>query len=149
MTHPNTWLLVADAAGARIFLVDATTRTLVREPLYELSAATPPSSEIGSDRPGRTFHSAGPSRHAKEPPTDPHRYEKMRFAREVADLLANARTRRAFDRLVVVAPPQMLGDLRAAFAEDVRLVVTDEAAKDLAMFAPHELESHLGDLLGR
>jgi hypothetical protein len=40
--------------------------------------------EIGSDHAGRSFDSAEFSRHAMEPPTDPHSHAERVFAQEVA-----------------------------------------------------------------
>lgn len=149
MTVSRTWLLVADAARARIFAVDLEAHALNRIPKHELDAETAPSRELGSDRPGRTFDSAGQGRHAKEPPTDPHRYEKRRFAHRLAVLLTAELRQGAFDRLLVVAPPQMLGDLRADYSDDVRAALVEEIAKDLTALAPHELEARLPELAGR
>lgn len=147
MGNDRTWVLVADAGRARIFAVDPATAALDRTPLHDLTTETAPSRDIASDRPGRTFQSAGVGRSAKEPPTDPHRYRKQRFASDLAELLASERGRGAFDRLVVVAPPQLLGDLRADYTPELRAVVISEVAKDLAMFAPHELDERLADVL--
>jgi protein required for attachment to host cells len=70
-----------------------------------MTAETAPSHDVTSDRPGRTFDSAGDSRHAKELPTDSHRYEKRRFAHELAGLLEHQRTSEAYGQLLIVAPP--------------------------------------------
>lgn len=147
MNETKTWLLVADASGARIFEVAADGRSMQREPVQAFETETPPSREIASDRQGRTFDSAGEGRHAKERPTDPQRYEKERFARHLADALRKAYTGHAFGRLAIVAPPQMLGDLRACLDDEVRKAVVKETAKDLAMQPAHELERLLDDLV--
>lgn len=149
MTKATTWLLVADAERARIFAVAADGATLEREPLHELTAEMAPSREIASDRPGRTFDSAGEGRHAKAPPTDPKRHEKERFARAVVELLESARGRSEFDHLAVVAPPPMLGDLRTLLSPQLRAMVVAETAKDLAMRPAHDLETQLAELLVR
>lgn len=144
MKAPTTWLVVADAGGARFFDVDAN-GVLNRTPHTTLQADPAPSREIASDRPGRTFDIAGEGRHAKAPSTDPHRYEKKRFAHTVADRLDTAVGRREVERLVLVSPPQLLGDLRAAMSSSVKGVVVREVDKDLAMLPPHELERYLAD----
>lgn len=149
MATKTEWMLVADAARARIFEVDAAKGALVRTPVREMTAETLASREIGSDRPGRSFDSAGQGRHAMEPPTDPHRYEKRRFAHDLAEVLEDERKKGNFGRLYLVAPPQMLGDLREALSDGLRRLVGCETAKDLAMLAPHEIEEHLDEVLGR
>ena len=49
-----------------------------------------------------------------EPGTDPARYEKIRFARDVTGKLHGEWKQNVFEPLVVIASPQFLGDLRAA-----------------------------------
>lgn len=142
MTRETTWLVVADGAGARLFEIVGG-GGLDREPRATLRADTAPSREIASDRPGRTFDSAGAHRHAKEPPSDPHRYEKRRFAQALAEHLENAVARGAVDRLVVVAPPPFLGDLRAAASATLKARVVSDVDKDLTHLPAYELERHL------
>ena len=147
MPKPTIWLLVADAARARLFQVEQPQLTLSAALGRELIGSNLPSREIGSDRPGRTFDSAGEGRHAKEPPTDPARHAQQTFAREVVQLLDEKRLKGAFDRLIVVAPPQFLGDLRAAMTVQLRAAVVAEIGKDLSKLALPELQDHLRDTL--
>ena len=51
------------------------------------------------------------------------------------------------DRLVIVAPPVTLGDLRAATSDRVRTKVVGEVAHDLTKIANNEVAEHLKDLL--
>ena len=146
MKAPTTWLVVADAGGARLFDVDAN-GVLTRTPHTTIEADPAPSREIASDRPGRTYDRAGQGRHAKEEPTDPHRYEKQRFAHALAERLETAVTRHEVARVVVVSPPQLLGDLRAAMSDVLAEAVAAEVDKDLTKLPPHELERYLADEL--
>jgi protein required for attachment to host cells len=143
MAKKETWILVADAARARVFRFDREEKRL--EPAWheQLVGSKLASRKIGSDRPGRTFDSGGEGRHAKEPPTDPARYEKERFAREVVDRLEDELNRHAFGALVVVAPPQFLGDLRTNLSPQLAACVTAEINKDLSKLTPSELLEHL------
>jgi protein required for attachment to host cells len=113
----------------------------------ELIGSKLPSREIASDRPGRTFDSGGQGRHAKEPPTDPARHAQEEFARDVVRLLDEKRQSRAFKQLIVVAPPQFLGDLRALMPQQLREAVSEEIAKNLSKLSPQELQDHLRDVL--
>jgi len=147
MPKPIVWVLVADAARARLFQVEQPQQTLHAALGRELIGSNLPSREIGSDRPGRTFDRGGEGRHAKEPPTDPARHAQAEFAREVVQLLDEKRESRSFERLIVVAPPQFLGDLRAAMSQQVREAVSAEVAKDLSKLPLHELQDHLREVL--
>lgn len=142
----RTWILIADGSRARLFLSQGHGTDLQPALDQEFIGVNRPSREIGSDHPGRAFDSAGQGRHAMEPPTDPHRYEKQRFANEIAGILDAARCKGSFDHLVIIAPPQALGDLRAQLSAGVRKMVAGELAKDLTKVPVHQLAGHLRDL---
>lgn len=148
MTRHDTWVVVANGAHARVFQLRKSQK-VVLEPAWEHQpvGSNLSSRAIASDRPGRTFDSAGEGRHAKEPPTDPARYEKERFAREVVQRLDDARKQHAFEALIVVAPPQCLGDLRAAMSTQLEACVTAELNKDLSKLKPAEIIEHLKDVI--
>jgi protein required for attachment to host cells len=65
----------------------------------------------------------------------------------LADALALGLRRKAYDRLVIVAAPSALGDLRAALSEQVRAKVIREIAKDLTKTPDSEVAGHLGDVI--
>jgi protein required for attachment to host cells len=52
-----------------------------------------------------------------------------------------------YDKLVLVAPPATLGDLREALAKGVRACVTAEIAQDLVKIPASQLQSHLVGVL--
>jgi protein required for attachment to host cells len=49
--------------------------------------------------------------------------------------------------LVLVAPPQAVGDLRSRFSEDLKRMVTAELNKDLTKIPIHELPDFLGEVM--
>ena len=69
MKRPVTWILIADGSRAKVFKVAGKGKIEEKD---EMAAAHPPTRDLVSDRPGRTFDSLGDGRHAKEPPTDAH-----------------------------------------------------------------------------
>jgi protein required for attachment to host cells len=140
------WILVADAARARVFRLEGPGMRLAPALERELISLNIPSHEIASDRPGRAFDSLGEGRHAMAPSTDPKRYEKQRFAHGVAELLDKQRRQNSFQRLVVVAPPQMLGDLRNAMSAELKKLIETEITKDLSKLSADQIEQHLQEL---
>ena len=66
------------------------------------------------------------------------------FTRAVARLLDRSVQDEAFDRLVIVAPPQVLGALRGALSSCVRARVASEVSKNLIYCSSYELPKHLG-----
>lgn len=146
MQAHNTWIIIADASRARIL-----ERQNRNGPLREVEGArleqhVPPSHEIGDDRPGRTMVSGGAVRHAYTARTDPHREAKRDFIKDLARRLDESLTTGAFDKLILIAPPQALGDLRAALSAPVARRVIGELHKDLTKTPDHEIAPHLADL---
>jgi protein required for attachment to host cells len=146
MKRITTWFLIADGTRARIAYNDGPGRGI--KPVFdeEFRGQNLADRDIVSDRPGRTFDSGGEGRHAKEPPSDPRELEKRNFARGLARRLDEAAHRGDFDRLVLVAPPKVLGNLRALLSAKARAKVTQEIHKDLTQIPLREVQGHLGDL---
>jgi protein required for attachment to host cells len=146
---PNTtWILIADGARARVLAQARDFAPL--EPAFEqeeFTGSTAQSREIASDRPGRSFDSGGQGRHAMEPPTDPQRYAKYTFARELATRLEEAAHAGRFARLVLVAAPKTLGDLRELLPGVVKAKIVAEIDKDLTKVPGPELAKHLAPVL--
>jgi protein required for attachment to host cells len=148
MKKTVTWVLVADGKRAAIFHNDGPNRGLAPVPGHRYETALPPDRELRSDKPGRTFDSAGGGqRHGISPPTDYHRLEKERFAEGIAEKLETAALANEFDRLVVVAAPQTLGVLRGALRQHATAKLTGTIDKDLTEESAARIAAHLGDLL--
>jgi protein required for attachment to host cells len=98
-----------------------------------LEQDNPPTREQGTDRPGRANASVGAARSAMEE-ADWHHIAKERFAVELAEALYRQAHANRFEKLVVIAPPKILGDLRKAFHAEV--------ARRVAAEIPKELTSH-------
>ncbi len=61
----------------------------------------------------------------------------------MAALLEKQRTCGAFDRLLVAAPPAMLGDLRPHFAREIERCIVADVHEDLTHLSDHEIWEHL------
>jgi protein required for attachment to host cells len=144
----RTWIVVADGAFARVFESLGASQRLVPIEAMTMSGDHRASHEILADRPGRTNESVGPTRHAIEPSTDPHRSLKRTFAEHVVHTLASRLADKSFDRFVLVAPPKTLGDLRGALTPALRSVLHAEVAKDLIKTPQNEIITHLTDVVG-
>jgi protein required for attachment to host cells len=129
----NSLVLVGDGQKA-LFLRNkgnAQRVDLVVERILERD--NPPTREQGTDRPGRSTASLGVARSAMEE-VDWHYLAKERFADELAEALYRHAHANLFDRLVIIAPPKILGSLRKAFHAEV--------ADRIAAEIPKELTSH-------
>lgn len=146
MRASKLWVVVADGSRGRIFKLSKE-RELVPAYNRELIGTSLPNREIASDRPGRTFDRDGGGRHAKEPHTDAKRHAKSKLAHEIGRVLDDERKKHTFDRLVVVAPPQFLGDLRTEMPKPLQDLIVAEVNKDLSKLAPHQLSIQLKDVI--
>lgn len=142
MKPKRTWILIADGARARIFLNAGPGRGLSPAVDDEFATERRPTRDVMADRPGTAVPGAGP-RHGYAPRVDWHQFEKRRFAASMAGVLNEAARRRAFDRLVLVAPPEPLGALRAKLEPTARQRVVREIGKDLTGVDERELAGRL------
>lgn len=126
----GTLVLAADGGKALLFRNEGDEKYTVLKMLAHEEIANPPSSELGSDRPGRSFSSTSDRRSAYSE-TDWHRQGKERFARRVAELLEEAAEGNDAG-LVIVAPAQFLGSLRDQLRAAVKRRLLAEIEKDLA-----------------
>ncbi|MGB8273930.1 MAG: host attachment protein [Alphaproteobacteria bacterium] len=141
-----TWFLVADGARARILANDGPGKGLYDAADRDFIGAHERMRDLVSDKPGRTQESSPTGiRSAMEPTTDWHRMEKTQFAKYMADILEKAALAKAYDQLVLVAPPQCLGDLRGVMGRHAKDRVIAEFDKDLTHVPIHELAQHFGD----
>jgi protein required for attachment to host cells len=149
MKPKRTWVLIADGGHAKVFQSEGPSSDLVLVEGMIFSADLPANRDILADRPGRVFESQGRARHAKENPSDPHRELKRAFAKKLAGVLEAKLAEKRFEKLVLVAPPVTLGDLRDALPKSVHSKVVAELAHDLVKTPHGELAGHLEDVLGR
>ncbi|MBM9594328.1 baeRF12 domain-containing protein [Roseitranquillus sediminis] len=136
----ETWVLVADGEKALFLVNDGDEEYPVLTVRRKEEHENPPTHEQGANRPGR--FSDGPERagiagaegHAQRStvePTDWHELEKERFADEIADILYKRAHEGAFKRIVLVAPPRVLGELRNKMHQEVAQRVVGEVDKTL------------------
>jgi protein required for attachment to host cells len=141
-----TWVLVADGKRGMIFSHDGPGHGLAAVPDMKFETELHPSRDIVSDKPGRVQESGYSGRHSVEP-VDYHRVEKAHFAQELAKRLDAALEQGKCQRLVLVAPPRALGDLRQALAPKSRSAVAGEIDKDLTQAKLPEIAKHLEAVL--
>lgn len=137
----RTWVLVADGARARIFVKGS--KTLNNVMGQDFVGENLKDSEAGTDKPGRGFESANPTRHAYQPRTDWHQYHKELFAKELCTILEKANENAEFDELIIISPPKTLGDIRGHLNKHILSKVTAEFPKDITKFSEHELVNYL------
>jgi len=135
----NTLLLVGDGQKALFLRNKGNAQRVDLVVEWILARDNPPTLEQGSDRPGRSSASPGVARSAMEE-ADWHHIAKERFAGELADALYRHAHANLFDKLVIIAPPKILGNLRKAFHAEVAERVAAEIPKELTSHPVAEIE---------
>ena len=69
------------------------------------------------------------------------------FAKQLSTILDDGRNRRRFMRLVLVAEPRFLGNLRAALNSSTAALITAILDKDLGGVEPRLMPKHLADII--
>lgn len=127
--NPVTWVLVADAREAQIYVRGRNHDMLV--PVGDTLKAKPIERETGRHALGRVYESKSATRHMVEPAVDIRQETRQRFMREVAEKLEASWEQHAFDRLVLIGPPKVIGNLRENLPDDVKETVIAEVGKEL------------------
>jgi protein required for attachment to host cells len=147
MKPTKTWILIADGARARVLENDGPGKGLIAIDRLVFQGDHAATHDIVDDREGRTYSSHGPRRSAVDAHTNPHRELKKTFAHHLADILAHELDAGSYGRLVIVAAPVTLGDLRKVLAPKVAAKITGEVNKDLTKTPNSDVAHHLEDVL--
>ena len=103
----------------------------------------PATHEQGTDKPGRTYASAGGGRRSSMEATDWHDIEEHKFTRDVAAAPEKLVREGKIKAIIIASPPRTLADLRHALHADVKKCIIAELAKDLTNHPVHEIEKRL------
>jgi protein required for attachment to host cells len=138
----GAWVVVCDGAKALILenngdrnYPDLRTRDVFEQ-------ANPPTSEQGTDRPGRSHSSVGPGRSAVGQ-TDWHDQAEAKFLKELIEKVHLAVHGGETKELVIVAPPRALGMIREHYTPAIKAALQQEVDKDLVKIPVDQIEKHL------
>ena len=142
MKHPRTWYIIADGGRARFVERDETGayRTVLSFVAADMHKR---SRDLGLDRPARVKESANAARHAVEPRRDLHEAAKEDFIALVAEDIEAGHGRDQFDRLVLIAPPRVLTELKQKLSKPITKIVVSDLQKDLTKVPDHDLAKHI------
>jgi protein required for attachment to host cells len=135
----NTLVLIGDGQKALFLRNKGNPQQLNLQVEHILEQDNPATREQGTDRPGRSAGSVGAARSAMEQ-ADWHYIAEERFAGTIADVLYRLAHGNRFDKLVVVAPAKVLGNLRQAFHAEVTERIVGEIPKELTSHPIPDIE---------
>lgn len=140
----TAWILVSDAARARIFETIGEDHGLVEIACYANPSLRGAPSLYSTGQPlPRCHESVGNTRHIIEPHTTYKDKETQGFAHSLVVRLLNAHAHHRYDRLFFVAPPHFLGALHEQLRHPATVGFAGELAKDVVALPPVELLEYL------
>ncbi len=131
----NALIAVADGRKMLVLRNDGTPRKPDLSVLAHNEQRNPDTHEQGSDRPGRAFTASG-GRSAAYAEADFHEIAEERFAAEVAAHINQRALANGFDKLIVVAPPRTLGELRGQWHKETQARLIGEISKEATNLPP-------------
>jgi protein required for attachment to host cells len=136
------WVVVCDGSKA-LFLQNAGDAKFPNLQMRQvMEQPVPPTSELGSDKPGRSHSSVGAGRSAVQQ-TDFHTQQEEEFLRQVMTKLDSAAQSGQMKSIILVAPPRALGVLRQHYTHALKQAVREEVQKDYVRMPVYEIEKHL------
>lgn len=138
----DAWVLIADGEKA-LFLKNVTDAENPNLDVIRKEAQDNPKDiDQSANRPGR-MHDNGPGHKSAVDDTDWHELAKERFADEMAEILYGQAHKGRFDKIVLVAPPKTLGELRQKLHKEVADRVIGEIPKTLTNHPIDEIEKQI------
>ncbi|WP_020042254.1 host attachment protein [Salipiger mucosus] len=142
----GTWVLIADGEKA-LFLRNDLDETNPDLNVVRIEEQENPSDyDQSANRPGR-MRDTGIGQASAMDDTDWHELAKERFADEMAEILYKLAHKNAFKRIVLVAPPKVLGEMRSKLHKEVSSRVVAEVDKTLTNHPLDKVEQLLRDEL--
>jgi len=142
----GTWVLVADGEKALFLRNDLDAENPDLNVVRIEQQENPSDREQSANRPGRVADN-GPGQKSAPDDTDWHQLAKDRFADDLADILYKQAHKGAFDRIVLVAPPATLGELRSKLHKEVQDKLVAEIDKTLTNHPIDKIERLLHEAL--
>lgn len=104
--------------------------------------------DLKSDASGRNYKGQGPAAHGVQPRSDAHDLAEEQFVAQWVKILDQARAKKRFDQLLLVADPRTLGRLRERMGKALQQHVLADYDQDLTRLGSKALETRLRKLAG-
>ena len=143
----RTLIVITDGAHARFFLHEGPGMGLKPLSAEEMNADVPAGRDIMADRPGRSFSSVSEGRSAMEPKSDPRELVEKAFVSSVLERAEKLFAGQDAARIVIVADPGSLGEIRKALPHGLKDKLTATLDKDLTKIPVKDLPKHFEGVL--
>ncbi len=132
---PRLWIVVADREKAQIYRKTA-------KGVERIADAKNGHAKSHLEVAG----SAGTVPHGYDVRSEKRHHSDSAFIQKLTEWLDRASKEKVFDRLVLVASPHTLGDIRALLSKNVHDHIAVEVDKDLIKLSDKEIEDHLSKI---
>jgi len=144
-----TWILAANATGAKLYETDALrvgSKELKLIDEFSHQENRERISDIVSDKEGHYQSDFGSGQGSFADRSDPKVIEAERFAQVLAAKLNKGRVDHLYHNLVVIAPSKFHGMLSEKCPRDVLNLIRHNVQKDYTKISDRELQAHLSEL---
>jgi protein required for attachment to host cells len=164
--HQETRVVVADAIRARFFRVSPPEfrfeefhsdmaqhvpqppHSTLKEEGEDLVSLQGRTTQASRGDMGRSHESASPTRHVIESHSTDAALDRTAFAQRIVNHLEQQFRNHRFDRLVLVMPSRMLGEVHPHLSKPLKSILTHEVDHDWTSLPPSTLQDRLRDTLG-
>jgi protein required for attachment to host cells len=164
--HQETRVVVADAVRARFFRVSPPEyrfeechsdraqhvpqppHSTLKEEGEDLVSLQGRTTQASRGDMGRSHESASPTRHIIESRSTDAALDRTAFAQRIVNHLEQQFRNHRFDRLVLVMPSRMLGEVHPHLSKPLKSILTHEVDHDWTSLPPSTLQDRLRDTLG-
>jgi protein required for attachment to host cells len=140
----KTEVCVADGRKLLLLVNDGDAKfpdlRVIREDEYEAER----NRDISSSPPGRVFQS-GDARRSSYEEADFKQLAEDQFAADAAEILNKRALANSFDKLIIVAPPKTLGEMRQHYHKVLAGRIVGEIAKEATNRPPDWIASMIAD----
>lgn len=134
-----TWILIADAALAKLYSAKNIRGEWSLVQTFDNPAAHEQDQDLVADKFGSYKAPMEPGGSAFDERTDPKRAEIDQFGRHLANVLREGRTRNAYQRLILVAPPRFQGIVKKHCDAHTEQCFIHHLAKDYVHLPEREM----------
>lgn len=124
-------IVVADGGSARFLAISPDHTSLMVRQTITSGDIHLKTHDLMTDKLGRSFESASPTRHGIAPRHDPHEMAKEHFVQALAERLNQDRQAGLFDELIIAVAPSQAATLRHALDAATSACVVEVLVKDL------------------
>ncbi|MDO9235374.1 MAG: host attachment protein [Aquabacterium sp.] len=146
----KVWILVSDAARARIFAQEAGERGLVELAGFVYPVPRRSATNGGGAHRATLTKGHGRTGHAGtqlEPETDLHAKARSSFARQLADYLNTGASEHRCDAIELIATGPMLHEIKAGLSASASKMLRHCVARDLTHYTGRELHERVEQAL--